>query len=90
MPEMKTRKTYQGVVTSSKMNKTIVVTVQRTMRHKRYEKVITRGTKFYVHDEDNSAKVGDKVCIEETRPISKLKNFRVTKSNLKTKRDETQ
>lgn len=72
-----TRKTRTGVVVSNKMEKTVVVRVERTIRHPRYDKVITRSKKYYAHDESNSAREGDVVTIMETRPLSKLKRFRV-------------
>ncbi|MGZ6330085.1 MAG: 30S ribosomal protein S17 [Parachlamydiaceae bacterium] len=71
------RKTKKGVVISNKMDKTIVVKVQRTMRHPLYDKIITRNNKFYAHNEIESVKVGDTVEIIETRPLSKLKRWRV-------------
>lgn len=71
------RKTRKGVVVSNKMQKTVVVRVERTLRHPRYDKVITRSKKYYAHDESNSCKEGDVVSIMETRPMSKLKRFRV-------------
>jgi small subunit ribosomal protein S17 len=74
------RKVKKGVVVASKMDKTLVVRVDRTMAHPRYKKVITRSNKFYVHDESNSKQVGDKVTIMETRPLSKLKRWRVTEN----------
>jgi small subunit ribosomal protein S17 len=78
MTALKERKSYSGIVTSVKMNKTVVVTTTETIRHKRYEKVMKRNTKFYAHDEKDECKLGDSVMIEETRPISKLKRWRVT------------
>ena len=80
MNQSQNKKYYDGVVTSKKMDKTCIVTIKKTMKHKRYEKVITRNTKFYVHDELNTAVVGDKVTIVETRPISKTKKFRIAKN----------
>ena len=71
------RKERVGVVTSNKMDKTIVVTVDRLARHKRYKKVIKISKKYYAHDENNQAKVGDEVRIAETRPTSKLKRWRL-------------
>ena len=71
------RKERVGVVTSNKMDKTIVVTVDRLARHKRYKKVIKISKKYYAHDESNQAKVGDEVRIAETRPTSKLKRWRL-------------
>ncbi len=79
MTAVKERKSYTGKVTSVKMNKTVVVTVSETIRHKRYEKVVNRSTKFYVHDENDECKLGDEVVINETKPLSKLKRWRVVK-----------
>lgn len=75
--ERSTRKTRKGVVVSNKMQKTVVVKVERTIRHDRYDKVITRSKKYYAHDEANTAREGDVVLIMETRPMSKLKRWRV-------------
>ncbi|MCE5294399.1 MAG: 30S ribosomal protein S17 [Chlamydiales bacterium] len=72
-----TRKSRKGVVVSNKMQKTVVVSVERTIRHPRYDKVITRSKKYYAHDESNTAREGDVVSIMETRPMSKLKRWRV-------------
>ena len=72
-----TRKERVGEVISSKMAKTIVVQIQRRFPHARYKKVVTAYSKFYAHDEKSEAKVGDKVRIEETRPLSKLKRWRL-------------
>ncbi len=72
------RKERQGRVISNKMAKTIVVRVQRRFPHPQYKKVITAYSKFYAHDEKGEAKVGDVVLIEETRPLSKLKRWRLT------------
>jgi len=74
---MEKRRTLEGVVTSNKMDKTIVVTVTTTMRHPKYLKVVKRNRKYYAHTETNDHKIGDKVTITETRPLSKLKNWRV-------------
>ena len=71
------RKQRIGEVISDKMDKTIVVRVERRVVHARYGKVITRTKKFYVHDEKNEAGVGDRVEIAETRPLSKLKRWRL-------------
>lgn len=73
----KSNKILKGVVTSDKMDKTIVVEVTRFVEHKKYGKRIKKTKKYKAHDEDNSKKVGDTVEIEETRPISKDKRFRV-------------
>ena len=73
------RKERLGKVLSNKMTKTIVVQVERRFPHPQYKKVITAYSKFYAHDEKNEAKVGDLVEITETRPLSKLKRWRLTK-----------
>jgi small subunit ribosomal protein S17 len=73
----KTKKVLKGVVTSDKMDKTIVVKVTRFVEHKKYGKRIKIAKKYKAHDENNSKKVGDTVEIEETRPISKDKKFKV-------------
>ncbi|HEV8436996.1 MAG TPA: 30S ribosomal protein S17 [Methylomirabilota bacterium] len=73
---MKT-KTREGVVVSDKMTKTRVVLIERVYRHPRYERVVTRSKKLKAHDESNSSKVGDRVLIEETRPLSKEKRWRI-------------
>lgn len=72
-----TRKFKKGVVVSNKMDKTVVVQVERTLRHPQYGKVITRAKKFYAHNEDKPLQIGDEVTIVETRPMSKLKRWRV-------------
>jgi small subunit ribosomal protein S17 len=71
------RKERVGEVISNKMAKTIVVQVERRFPHPRYKKVVTGYSKFYAHDEKNEAKVGDRVRIQETRPLSKTKNWRL-------------
>jgi small subunit ribosomal protein S17 len=71
------RKSQKGEVVSCKMDKTVVVKVTHTIRHPKYEKVIKRFKKFYAHDENNQCKQGDMVTIIETRPLSKLKRWRV-------------
>lgn len=71
------RKVKSGVVVSNKMQKTVTVLVERTTKDPDYGKVITRGKKYYAHDESNSLQPGDKVSIMETRPLSKLKRWRV-------------
>ena len=68
-------KTLQGVVVSNKMEKSIVVRVERTEKHAIYGKVVTRSGKIHAHDPDNVCQEGDKVIIQETRPISKTKSF---------------
>jgi len=71
------RKERVGEVVSNKMTKTIVVRVQRRFPHPKFKKVVTGYAKFYAHDEKNDAKIGDTVRIEETRPLSKLKRWRL-------------
>jgi small subunit ribosomal protein S17 len=71
------RKVREGIVSSTKMNKTIVVTVIDKVRHDRYSKTIQRTLKLHVHDETNDAKVGDRVRVQETRPLSKTKRWRL-------------
>jgi small subunit ribosomal protein S17 len=71
------RKVRQGVVVSDVQDKTIVVRVQRTTTHPLYNKTIRVSKKYHVHDEANDAKVGDTVRIIETRPLSKLKRWRL-------------
>lgn len=72
-----TRKVRAGVVVSNKMNKTIVVSIERLMKHPVFGKTIRRSKKLYVHDEENKAKIGDKVLVAETRPVSKTKRWRL-------------
>ncbi|MHB8521811.1 MAG: 30S ribosomal protein S17 [Limisphaerales bacterium] len=71
------RKERVGLVISNKMTRTIVVRVERRFPHPRYQKVVTAYSKFYAHDEKGEAKVGDRVRIHETRPMSKLKRWRL-------------
>lgn len=67
----------EGVVISNKMQKTIIVQVTRLMEHPEFKKVIRRNVKYAAHDENNEAKIGDKVRIIETRPLSKTKRWRL-------------
>ena len=71
------RKTKIGVVVSNKMDKTISVKVERRMMHPIYGKFVKRSKKFFAHDEENTCKLGDKVRIMETRPLSKNKRWRL-------------
>ena len=75
--ERATRKIREGVVTSTAMDKTIVVTVESRKPHPRYGKTMARNNNFYAHDETNDANEGDRVRIMETRPISKSKRWRL-------------
>lgn len=74
---MGARKTRQGVVVSDAMRKTRVVMIERVFRHPRYQRVITRSRRLKAHDEANASRVGDRVVIEETRPLSKEKRWRI-------------
>ncbi|MBA3281067.1 MAG: 30S ribosomal protein S17 [Acidimicrobiia bacterium] len=71
------RKIREGLVISSGMDKTAVVTVATRKPHPRYRKTMARTTRLYVHDEDNTLNVGDRVRVGETRPLSKLKRWRI-------------
>lgn len=71
------RKTRTGVVTSDKMDKTIVVSIKTKVRHPLYGKMVNRTRKFKVHDEENACGIGDTVKIMETRPLSKDKRWRL-------------
>jgi small subunit ribosomal protein S17 len=77
MSERKIRKTKTGVVSSSKMTKTITVAVERKVKHPIYGKFVKKTTKFHAHDEKSEANPGDVVKIMETRPISKTKRWRL-------------
>ena len=72
------RKAREGVVVSSKPDKTVVVAVIERVRHPKYNKFVLQTKKLYAHDEANDVNVGDKVRVMETRPMSKLKRWRVT------------
>ena len=74
---MGVKKTREGVVVSDKMTKTRVVRIERVFRHPRSQRVITRSKRLKAHDEQNASKVGDRVLIEETRPLSKEKRWRI-------------
>jgi small subunit ribosomal protein S17 len=74
----RSRKTREGLVVSDKMQATVVVAVTERVRHARYGKTVQRTRKLYAHDAENDAKIGDRVRVIETRPVSKLKRWRVT------------
>ncbi len=76
-PRANPRKVREGLVLSTKMDKTAVVATVERVRHPRYAKTVQRTKKLYVHDETNDANVGDKVRVMETRPLSKNKRWRV-------------
>ncbi|MEO7804693.1 MAG: 30S ribosomal protein S17 [Actinomycetota bacterium] len=77
MTERSDRKTRTGVVLSDKMDKTVIVNVQQTVRHPLYNKIYKRNSKLQAHDENNDAHPGDVVRVMETRPLSKTKRWRV-------------
>ncbi|MBQ9530642.1 MAG: 30S ribosomal protein S17 [Eubacterium sp.] len=77
--ERNLRKTKIGIVSSDKMDKTVVVTIQDRVKHPLYNKIVNETVKYKAHDENNECGVGDKVQIMETRKLSKDKNWRVVK-----------
>ena len=77
MEKRNLRKERIGVVTSDKMQKSIVVSVERKVKHPKYGKFVKKTTKFVAHDENNDCNIGDTVKIMETRPMSKNKNWRL-------------
>jgi len=77
MSERNLRKTRVGVVSSDKMDKTVVVTVRDRVQHPLYKKIVNRTVKYKAHDENNECRVGDRVLLMETRPMSKDKRWRV-------------
>ena len=81
MEIMMPKRLLTGTVISSNSNKTIVVKVSRRVKHKMYRKIITRSKNYHAHDENNEFKVGDKVSITESKPISKLKTWIVISDN---------
>ena len=79
MTERKKRKVRIGRVVSNRMQKTIVVAVKRSLKHPVYQKTIKRTSKLYAHDEKNECQIGDLVKVMETRPLSRLKRWRLLK-----------
>ncbi|HHV50200.1 MAG TPA: 30S ribosomal protein S17 [Clostridiales bacterium] len=79
MSDRKLRKTQVGTVVSDKMDKTIVVAIEDNVRHPLYKKIVKRTVKLKAHDENNECRVGDRVELMETRPLSKDKRWRVTR-----------
>lgn len=73
------KKTRVGTVVSDRMNKTVVVSVERLVKHPKYGKYMRRRNKFKAHDEDNQCRMGDRVLIQESRPLSKTKHWVVVK-----------
>jgi small subunit ribosomal protein S17 len=79
MSETTSKRTLIGRVVSDKMDKTVTVLIERRVKHPMYEKIIARSTKYHAHNENNEAKSGDLVEIQECRPIAKTKAWVVTK-----------
>jgi small subunit ribosomal protein S17 len=79
MKEQGTKRQVVGVVVSNKMNKTVIVSVERLVKHAMYQKYVRRQTKYAAHDETNACQIGDKVQITESRPLSRSKRWRVSK-----------
>jgi len=79
MSAEKLQRTLQGVVSSNKMDKSATVTIERRVKHPLYGKIITRSTKLSIHDEANECGIGDTVLIEQCRPISKTKSWKLVK-----------
>jgi small subunit ribosomal protein S17 len=77
-PRVNRRKVREGIVVSDGMTSTVVVAVVERVRHPKYGKTVQRTKKLYVHDAEDTAKVGDRVRVQETRPLSKLKRWRLT------------
>lgn len=84
MNDLSFKRTFTGKVTSNKADKTLTVLVNRRVKHSLYGKIITRSKKYHVHDENNEGNIGDIVTIEETRPVSKTKTWRLVKFLSKT------
>ena len=78
-PTVQAKRVREGLVVSSKMNKTITVLVTRLLKHSKFKKIIKRHVKYFAHDEKNEAKEGSRVQIVETRPLSKTKRWRLVK-----------
>jgi small subunit ribosomal protein S17 len=77
--EKRLRRQMIGTVVSDKMNKTVIVLVERLVKHRLYKKYIRKRARFAAHDENNASRVGDKVLITQSRPLSKTKKWRVSK-----------
>jgi small subunit ribosomal protein S17 len=78
--ERNNRKELIGVVISNKMDKTVTVEVSSKMKHPKYQKIVERSKKYYAHDESDALNIGQKVRMMETRPLSKLKRWRVVEA----------
>lgn len=79
MEKRGSQKTLTGIVVSDQMDKSVVVSVERLVKHSVYQKYIRRKAKFMAHDEGNECRIGDRVLLTETRPLSKQKRFKVSK-----------
>jgi small subunit ribosomal protein S17 len=79
MEKRGSQKTLTGIVVSDKMDKSVVISVERLVKHSVYQKYIRRKAKFMAHDEGNECRIGDRVLLTETRPLSKQKRFKVSK-----------
>lgn len=79
MEKRRLRRQMVGTVVSDKMDKTVVVLVERLVKHRLYQKYVRRRSKFAAHDEQNASNIGDRVLIVQTRPLSKTKKWRVRK-----------
>lgn len=87
MTQQTIKRTLSGTVISDKMDKSIIVKVERMVKHPKYKKYIKRSTKIHAHDEKNDAKIGDSVLIEECRPISKTKSWKFVEIENKAKKE---
>ena len=79
MEKRGSQKTLTGTVVSNKMDKSVVVSVERLVKHPVYQKYIRKKAKFMAHDEGNECRIGDRVLLTETRPLSKQKRFKISK-----------
>ncbi len=77
MEERKPRKSLVGLVVSDKMDRTVTISIERTFQHPRYKKIVRKTSKIWAHDAENECRTGDKVKVMSTRPLSKLKRWRV-------------
>ena len=77
MEERKPRKILVGLVVSDKMDRTVTISIERTFQHPRYKKIVRKTSKIWAHDAENECRTGDKVKVMSTRPLSKLKRWRV-------------
>jgi len=77
MEERKPRKDLVGQVVSDKMDRTVTISIERTFQHPKYKKIVKKTSKIWAHDAENECKTGDKVRVMSTRPLSKLKRWRV-------------